>query len=80
MFDTYTVYSTPAGLTAVEIARDSVPGDLDVPLGSTTPPVKTGDYLEAVDRYGSAAWSEDEIEESTEAGRARVDEQSGPSR
>ncbi len=73
VFDTYTVYST-AGLTAVEIARDSVPGDLDVPLGSFAS-VKAGDYLEAVDRYGSAAWSEDEIEESTEAGRARVDEQ-----
>jgi hypothetical protein len=55
------VAPTRAELGAIELARGSVLPDFAVPLRDTHLPVKPADYLAAVDRFGSYAFSPDEL-------------------
>ncbi len=64
-----------AGLTAVEIARDTVDPGLAIGMNQNdTAFVAAGGYFEAEEKYGSPAWSESEIEKSSSSARARVDQ------
>ncbi|MFA9401144.1 MAG: hypothetical protein ACERKT_08565, partial [Acidobacteriota bacterium] len=64
-----------AGLTAVEIARGTVNPGLAIGMNlDDTAYVTAGDYFEAEEKYGSPAWSESEIEESSGLARSRVDQ------
>lgn len=64
-----------AGLTALDIARDSVDPGLGVGMNlDDTAYVAAGDYFTAEDKYGSPVWSESEIAESSGFARTRVDQ------
>jgi len=64
-----------AGLTAIDIASGTVDPGVAVGMNADDRALVTaGDYLDAEDRYGSVSWSEPEIEDSSEAARARIDQ------
>jgi hypothetical protein len=64
-----------AGLTALDIARGSVNPELAVGMNlDDSAMVAAGDYFAAEDRYGSPAWSNAEILESSDFARTRIDE------
>jgi hypothetical protein len=64
-----------AGLTALDIARGSVNPELAVGMNwDDSARVAAGDYFAAEDKYGSPAWSNAEILESSEFARTRIDE------
>lgn len=64
-----------AGLTALDLARDSVDPNLAIGMnGDDTAKVGAGAFFAAEEKYGSPAWSESEIEDSSGAARSRIDQ------
>lgn len=64
-----------AGLTALDIAGQEGRPEILVGMNlDDSANVNSAGYFEAEDRYGSAAWSIDEVESSSEAARDRVDQ------
>ena len=65
--------STPARLTALEIARQNVPPGLAVHPDLVTT-IAASAYFSAVDAFGSPAWSESELASSGETERQSADQ------
>ncbi|MGB0121673.1 MAG: hypothetical protein WBP55_12055 [Solirubrobacterales bacterium] len=64
-----------AGMTAVDIARNTVSPGLEVGISADdSARITAGAYLEAEKKYGSLTWSESEIEQASPAARERVDQ------
>ena len=64
-----------AGLTAVDLASATIDPAQTIGMNADDRArVDVGSYFKAEDRYGSVSWSDSEIEESSPAARARIDE------